>query len=150
MAGRVCETKLRSPENTGVITWVPNESAEVAKVAWPEPSSVPDPSTVAPSLNVTVPVGVPDPAMLAATTPVKVTLCDKSDGFAELEEVPVVPARFNRILTFPPLLATTRSRAPSLLKSAAAMELGKEPAAYRVCGLKVPSPLPRSTLTSLL
>lgn len=57
------------------------ERVEVAKVATPEPFSVPVPSVVAPSLNVTLPVGVPEPGAETVTVAVKVTDCPKTDGF---------------------------------------------------------------------
>lgn len=40
---------------------------------WP-PARAPEPSTVAPSFTVTVPVGDPDPAALASTVVVNATL----------------------------------------------------------------------------
>ena len=55
---------------------------EVANVATP-PASVPVPSVVAPSLNVTVPVGVPDAGDAAATVAVKVTDWPNTLGLAE-------------------------------------------------------------------
>ena len=42
-----------------LIEWLPAASVEMVKVATPLASSVPVPSVVVPSLNVTVPVGVP-------------------------------------------------------------------------------------------
>src|SRR6476619_3775250 len=56
------------------------DSADVEKVALP-PLSVPVPSVVAPSLNVTVPVGVPEPGPVAVTVAVNVTDPPKFDGF---------------------------------------------------------------------
>ena len=50
----------------------PTASAEVVKVAVP-PDTLPVPSVVAPSLNVTVPVGVPEAGDVTATVAVKVT-----------------------------------------------------------------------------
>jgi len=41
---------------------------------------VPEPITVAPSLNVTVPLGVPLPGAAAITVAVNVTACPKTDG----------------------------------------------------------------------
>lgn len=46
------------PARTRMVAWLPAESDDVVKVACPLPLSVPVPSTVAPSLKVTVPVGV--------------------------------------------------------------------------------------------
>ena len=65
--------KLVSPPYTAVIECVATASALVVNVAAP-PDSVPVPSSVAPSWNVTVPVGVPPPAGEEATVAVKVTL----------------------------------------------------------------------------
>jgi len=52
---------------------------EVRKVASPL-LSVPLPSVVAPSLNVTVPVGVPAPGDTALTVAVNVLVCPNTDG----------------------------------------------------------------------
>ena len=60
----------------------------VTIVALPVPSSVPVPTVVAPSLNVTVPVGIPAPGDVAVTVAVRVTDWPKTVGFAE--EVTVV------------------------------------------------------------
>ena len=65
----------------------PTPSMEVASVACPEPSSVPEPSVIAPSLNTTVPVGV---AALAVTVAVSVTGWPDTAGFADEERVVVV------------------------------------------------------------
>jgi len=51
-------------------------------VATLVPSSVPVPSVVEPSMNVTVPVGTPAPGALAATVAVNVTDCPKTEGLA--------------------------------------------------------------------
>ena len=67
-----------------MIAWLPLDSADVVKLACPL-LSVAEPSAVAPSLNVTVPVAVP---LLAATLAVKVTAWPTVDGFAD--EVNVV------------------------------------------------------------
>ena len=69
--------------------WVATDSAGVVKVATPLPLSVPVPSVVAPSLNVTVPLGVPAPEVTVA---VNVTLWPKTDGLAELVNAVVVLA----------------------------------------------------------
>ena len=66
----------------------------VVNVATSEPFSVPVPSVVAPSLNVTFPVGVPAPGATAATVAVKVTDCPNTDGLAEEVTVVVVLAWF--------------------------------------------------------
>ena len=67
----VLPAKLASPPYTAVIEWVPTVSAVVANVAIAEPFSVPVPSVLAPSLNVTVPVGVP--AEVDVTVAVNIT-----------------------------------------------------------------------------
>ncbi len=66
-----------------MIEWEATESAEVMKVATPEPFSVPVPKVAAPSLKVTVPVGVPAPGETALTVAVKVTDCPKTDGLTD-------------------------------------------------------------------
>ena len=71
-----------------MIEWLPKANAEVVKVAFPA-LSVPVPSSVAPSLNVTVPVGVP--VVADFTVAVKVTAWPNADGFAE-ETTEVVEA----------------------------------------------------------
>ena len=63
-------------------------NAEVAKVATRELLSVPVPSVVVPSLNVTTPVGTPAPEVVAATVAVKVTDWPNTEGF--VPEVTVV------------------------------------------------------------
>src|SRR5262249_37320378 len=52
------------------------------KVATPLPSRVPVPRTLAPSLNVTVPVGVPAPGATAVTVAVNVTAWPNTEGAA--------------------------------------------------------------------
>jgi hypothetical protein len=54
----------------------------VENVAFPL-MSVPAPNTVAPFLNVTVPVGVPPPGATAATVAVNVTDCPNKDGLCD-------------------------------------------------------------------
>ena len=71
-----------------MIEWLPTANAEVVKVAFPA-FSLPVPSTVALSLNVTVPVGVPEVA--GFTVAVKVTAWPTADGFTE-ETTEVVEA----------------------------------------------------------
>jgi hypothetical protein len=71
-----------------VIEWLPTANVEVVKVAFPR-LSLSVPSTVAPSLNVTVPVGVPEVA--GFTVAVKVTAWPTADGFTE-ETTEVVDA----------------------------------------------------------
>ena len=62
---------------------MPTENEEVGKVAWPEASSVPVPSVVVPSMNVTVPLGVPVAGATALTVAMKVTDWPNTDGLAE-------------------------------------------------------------------
>ena len=56
-----------------MIEWVATASADVANVATPEAFRVLVPSTVVPSLNVTVPDGDPAPGDFALTVDVNVT-----------------------------------------------------------------------------
>jgi hypothetical protein len=79
--------------------WVAVLGVDVLKVATPLPFSVPGPSVVTPSLNVTVPVGVPLPPLLAATAAVNVTDCPCTDGFVSLVSVVVVGDAFTTWLT---------------------------------------------------
>src|SRR4051794_23116481 len=62
---------------------------EVVRAAPPEPLSVPVPSVVDPSLNVTVPVGVPPPLVTVA---VKVTACPNVLAFRDEPIVVTVAA----------------------------------------------------------
>ena len=50
------------------------------------------PSVVAPSRKFTVPAGVPAPGAVTVTVAVKVTLCPKTDGFADDVTIVVVVA----------------------------------------------------------
>jgi hypothetical protein len=62
---------------------VATDNDEIPNVATPAPFNGPVPSTVAPSLNVTVPVGAPLPGATAATVAVNVTDWPNTDGLAE-------------------------------------------------------------------
>ena len=75
--------KLPSAPYTAVIEWLPTASAEVTNVAIPEPSKVPVPSIVEPSMNVTVPVGIPEPGASPVTVAVNVIDWPNTDGLAE-------------------------------------------------------------------
>ena len=76
-----------------VIEWSPTVSADVLKVAIPEPFSIPVPRTVEPSSKVTVPVGTPDPGESAVIVAVNVTDWPKTDGLAdEVIDEPVASA----------------------------------------------------------
>jgi hypothetical protein len=66
-------------------------SDEVVNTACPDAFSVPVPTLVFPSKNVTVPVGTP-PA--PETVAVKLTACPNADGLSEEASVVVVAARF--------------------------------------------------------
>src|SRR5205814_562825 len=81
--------KLTSPAYTAVMLWLPTDKVEVVKTASP-PLSVPVPSVVAPSLNVTVPVAVPEPGRFAATAAVKMTAWPGVAGFTDEVRVTVV------------------------------------------------------------
>ena len=70
------------------------ESAEVLKVATPDPFRAPVPNVVVPSLKVTVPVGVPVPGKVTIDVAVKVTDWPNTDGFADGLTVVVVRALF--------------------------------------------------------
>ena len=54
---------------------VPAFNAVVISVATPEARTVPVPSDVAPSMNVTFPVGIPAPGLLTMTVAESVTIC---------------------------------------------------------------------------
>src|SRR5207247_3581011 len=81
--GDVLPVKFAAPPYDAVIEWEPTASVLVTNVPWPEPSRVPVPRMVEPSLKVTVPVGVPAPGLFAVTVAVNVTACPDSDGLAE-------------------------------------------------------------------
>jgi hypothetical protein len=69
-----------------VIKWVPTVRAEVVKVATP-PARVAVPTTVVPSLNVTVPVGIPLPLVMVA---VNLTGVCAAVGLADVVSLAVV------------------------------------------------------------
>ena len=96
--------------------WLPTFSDEVVNVAWALPLSVPVPMTIAPSLNVTVPVGA-----APVTVAVKITDCPKALGFSE-EVTTVVVALFLAFL--PPVVVLqilgSRSGTPELLPASPA------------------------------
>ena len=99
----------------------PTVRALVVKVALSLLPIAPEPSVVDPSLKVTVPVGVAVKT-LGVNVAVKVMLCPKFEGFAELEREDFVPPVFSRMVTFWSfVLATARSGAPSPLKSPTAI-----------------------------
>src|SRR5436309_10147064 len=81
--GDVLPLKLASPPYDALIEWEPTASVLVTNVAWPEPSRVPVPRVLEPSLKVTVPVGVPAAGLFAVTVAVKVTGCPDTDGLIE-------------------------------------------------------------------
>jgi hypothetical protein len=89
-AADVLVLKLVSPPYTAVIECAPTPSVELVNVACPAPFSVPVPSVVEPSRNVTVPVGAPTPGGFALTVAVNVAACPNTDGLADELSVVVV------------------------------------------------------------
>ena len=85
----VLVTSFVEPPYTAVIECVATDKVLVVKVATP-PLSVPVPSVVEPSLNVTVPVGVPTPGDVAVTVAVKVTDWPNTDGLTDEPSAVVV------------------------------------------------------------
>jgi hypothetical protein len=73
-----------------VIECCPTAKLDVVHVATPEPFSVPVPSVVEPSMNVTDPVGVLVPEAFSVTDAVNVTLAFRFDGFGFDARVVVV------------------------------------------------------------
>jgi hypothetical protein len=71
------------------MVWLPELSAAVVNVTIPLAPTLPVPTAVPPSLNVTVPVGVPDP-LATATVAVNVTACPGVLGFGDAVNVVVV------------------------------------------------------------
>jgi len=71
----------------------PIARAALENVALP-PLSVPVPNTVAPFLNVTVPVGVPLPGATAVTVAVNITDWPNTDGLCEEITTVELPALF--------------------------------------------------------
>ena len=67
----------------------PTERVDLVMIAWLL-RSVPVPSEIVPSLNVTVPLGVPEVAGL--TVAVNVTVCPDTEGFADETSVVDVAA----------------------------------------------------------
>ncbi len=63
--------------------WLPTPVRNLSNVAAPEPSNVPVPRVVAPSMNVTNPPGVPAPGVFDVTVAVKVIDCPNTAGLAE-------------------------------------------------------------------
>jgi hypothetical protein len=76
-----------------VSAWDPTLSDVVVSDATPA-VSVPEPSAVAPSKKLTVPVGVPAPGATTATVAVKVLACPNTDGSGAEVNVAVVDAWF--------------------------------------------------------
>jgi len=64
------------------------------------------PIVVVPSRKFTVPAGLPAPGAVTVTVAVKVTLCPKTDGFAEDARVVLVLALFTTWLTAALVLVT--------------------------------------------
>jgi hypothetical protein len=78
----VLVAKFVPPPYTAVIECVPSASVEIANVVFLL-LSVPVPSVVLPSLNVTVPAGLPAPGAIGVTVAVNVTVSPLMDGFNE-------------------------------------------------------------------
>jgi hypothetical protein len=85
----VLAAKLESPPYCAVIEWEPRASVDVENDAAP-PLSVPVPSVVAPSRNVTVPVGIPP---VPVTVAVNVTGWPIVEGLTEEPSTVVVALR---------------------------------------------------------
>src|SRR5262249_24730416 len=87
----VLVTSLASPAYTATIEWSPDPRFEVVKLAVNPVGpalSVPDPSVLAPSMKLTVPVGDPAPGLTTPTVAVSVTDCPiTGDGTEELSAV---------------------------------------------------------------
>src|ERR1700682_6299460 len=62
------------------MTWLPTPNEATVRLAFPAWSSVAWPSSVGPSVKLTVPDGVPDPPPEAATITGKTTFCPKTAG----------------------------------------------------------------------
>ena len=77
--GEVELAKPASPLYTAVSECVPTLNDDVVNDATP-PLSVPEPSIVAPSKKLTVPLGVPAPGETAVTVAVNVLACPNTDG----------------------------------------------------------------------
>jgi hypothetical protein len=76
-----------------VSAWDPTLNVDVVSDATPA-ESVPEPSKVAPSKKLMVPVGVPAPGETAVTVAVRVLACPKTDGSGLEVKVAVVEAWF--------------------------------------------------------
>ena len=92
---------MESPLYTAVIGCVATVNVDEVYVAVPEPPTVTVARTVAPALNVTVPVGIAVPCEMVA---VSVTDCPYTDGFAE-EVTTVVEPGSTTWLSAPDALA---------------------------------------------
>jgi hypothetical protein len=76
-----------------VSEWLPLVNVVTARLADP-PARGTVPSTVAPSLKVTLPVTVPDPGATTLTVAAKVTDWPVPEGFGEAVNVVFVVTRF--------------------------------------------------------
>src|SRR5512142_1838291 len=74
------------------MAWPPAAAKLVVNVAAPPVPTATVPRTVAPSLNVTVPIGVPAPGATAATVAVKVTAWPVTAGLTDDRRATVVAA----------------------------------------------------------
>jgi hypothetical protein len=84
----VLEAKFVSPPYCAVSECLPAVSVEVEKVATPPLFRELEPSVVAPSKKLTVPVGVPVPG--AVTIAVNVTVAPDTEGFTSAVSVVAV------------------------------------------------------------
>jgi hypothetical protein len=91
--------------------WVPDVKVVNASVADP-PESGAVPSTVAPSLNVTLPVTVPVPGGTAVTVDESVTLWPNTEGLGEAVNVVFVVIAFTTCVTMLEVLAVKLASPP--------------------------------------
>lgn len=95
--------KFVSPLYTAVIACEAMVSELVVNVDKP-PATVPVPSTVVPSLNVTEPEGVPAPGADTDTVAVKINVCPTTAGLADELTAIVVFALFTVCVKFEEVL----------------------------------------------
>ena len=100
----VLVTSFVDPPYTAVMECVPTDKFLVVKVATP-PLSLPVPSVVEPSVNVTVPVGVPKPGDVAVTVAAKLTDWPNTDGLADDASTVVVASLLSTWLVTVDVLA---------------------------------------------
>jgi hypothetical protein len=88
-AAEVLRSNEESPEYTAVIEWLPAASLVVENTTLP-PVTTPDPSSVVPSWNDTVPLIVP--VVFEVIVAANVTACPKTDGLIEARNMVMVEA----------------------------------------------------------